>query len=449
MKPPNIPSPSKRTRSQELYERALGLIPGGVNSPVRAFRAVGAPPLLIARGRGSQVSDVDGRHYIDYIGAWGPLILGHAHANIERAVAQALERGTAYGLTTEAEVRMAQLLTEAVPSIEKVRLVNSGTEATMSAIRLARGFTKRDLIVKFIGCYHGHVDSLLVKAGSGVATFSLPESAGVPPQFAELTIAVPYNQPEALARTFESHRGKIAAVIIEPVVGNMGCVPPADGFLQFVRETTERDGSLLIFDEVMTGFRLAFGGAQELYGIRPDLTTLGKVIGGGLPIAAYGGRADIMDCVAPDGPVYQAGTLSGNSLAVAAGIAVLEELGRRPAIYKELESRTQRLAAGLRKEASRSLVSCCVNQVGSMFTVFFTPGPVRDFDSALGADRDRFAAFFRAMLERGVLLPPAQFEAAFVSAAHTDRDMETTLSAAREAFALLAPIPAASPAAKA
>jgi len=436
--------PAKRTRSQELYDRALRLIPGGVNSPVRAFRAVGAPPLIIARGRGSQVSDVDGRHYIDYIGAWGPLILGHAHPDIERAVVQALERGTAYGLTTEAEVRMAQLLTEAVPSIEKVRLVNSGTEATMSAIRLARGFTKRDLIVKFIGCYHGHVDSLLVKAGSGVATFSLPESAGVPRQFAELTIAVPYNQPEALARTFESHRGKIAAVIIEPVVGNMGCVPPADGFLQSVREITERDGALLIFDEVMTGFRLAFGGAQELYGIRPDLTTLGKIIGGGLPIAAYGGRADIMDCVAPDGPVYQAGTLSGNSLAVAAGIAVLEELGRRPAIYKELESRTQHLAEGLRKEASRSLVGSCVNQVGSMFTVFFTPGPVRDFDSALGADRDRFAAFFRAMLERGVLFPPAQFEAAFVSAAHTDRDMEATLAAAREAFALLPPIHAAS-----
>ena len=436
--------PAKRTRSQELYDRALRLIPGGVNSPVRAFRAVGAPPLIIARGRGSQVSDVDGRHYIDYIGAWGPLILGHAHPDIERAVVQALERGTAYGLTTEAEVRMAQLLTEAVPSIEKVRLVNSGTEATMSAIRLARGFTKRDLIVKFIGCYHGHVDSLLVKAGSGVATFSLPESAGVPRQFAELTIAVPYNQPEALARTFESHRGKIAAVIIEPVVGNMGCVPPADGFLQSVREITERDGALLIFDEVMTGFRLAFGGAQELYGIRPDLTTLGKIIGGGLPIAAYGGRADIMDCVAPDGPVYQAGTLSGNSLAVAAGIAVLEELGRRPAIYKELESRTQHLAEGLRKEASRSLVGSCVNQVGSMFTVFFTPGPVRDFDSALGADRDRFAAFFRAMLERGVLFPPAQFEAAFVSAAHTDRDIEATLAAAREAFALLPPIHAAS-----
>ena len=439
--------PARRTRSQELYDRARGLIPGGVNSPVRAFRAVGAPPLIIARGRGSNVSDVDGRYYIDFIGAWGPLILGHAHPDIERAVAQALERGTAYGLTTEAEIHMAQLIAEAVPSIEKVRLVNSGTEATMSAIRLARGFTKRDLVVKFIGCYHGHVDSLLVKAGSGLATFSLPDSAGVPTQFAELTLAVPYNQPEALAQAFASHQDKIAAVILEPVVGNMGCVPPADGFLQTVRELTERDGALLIFDEVMTGFRLAFGGAQALYGIRPDLTTLGKVIGGGLPIAAYGGRADVMDCVAPDGPVYQAGTLSGNSLAVAAGIAVLEELGRRPEIYKELGHRTQRLAAGLRQEASRALVGACVNQVGSMFTVFFTQGPVRDFDSALQANRERFGAFFRAMLERGVLFPPAQFEAAFVSAAHTDRDIEATLSAAREAFALLSPIPTASTAA--
>jgi glutamate-1-semialdehyde 2,1-aminomutase len=314
----------------------------------------------------------------------------------------------------------------------------------MSAIRLARGFTKRDVIVKFIGCYHGHVDSLLVKAGSGVATFSLPDSAGIPAQFAELTLAVPFNQPDALARTFESHAGKIAAVIVEPVVGNMGCVAPADDFLQTVREITERNGALLIFDEVMTGFRLAFGGAQELYGIQPDLTTLGKVIGGGLPIAAYGGRADIMDCVAPDGPVYQAGTLSGNSLAVAAGIAVLEELARRPGIYKELASRTQRLADGLRKEAARALVKTWVNQVGSMFTLFFTPGPVTDFDSAARADRESFATFFRAMLERGILFPPAQFEAAFVSAAHTERDIDTTLSAAREAFALLSPLPTAS-----
>jgi glutamate-1-semialdehyde 2,1-aminomutase len=429
--------PTRRTRSQEIYERAQKLIPGGVNSPVRAFRAVGASPLVIARGRGSQVADVDGKHYIDYIGAWGPLFLGHAHPDIERAVAQALERGTAYGLTTEAEVRLAELITRAVPSIEKVRLVNSGTEATMSAIRLARGFTGRDLVVKFIGCYHGHVDSLLVKAGSGVATFSLPESAGIPPQFAALTLALPFNQPDALAKAFETHRGKIAAVILEPVVGNMGCVSPADGFLRKVRELTERAGALLIFDEVMTGFRLAFGGAQELYGIRPDLTTLGKILGGGLPIAAYGGRADIMNCVAPDGPVYQAGTLAGNPLAVAAGIAVLEELGRRPGIYKEVDTRTRRLAAGLRREAARASVEVCVNQVGSMFTVFFTAGPVVDFDSALQSDRERFASFFRAMLEGGVLFPPAQFEAAFVSAAHAERDIDATLTAARDAFALV------------
>jgi glutamate-1-semialdehyde 2,1-aminomutase len=307
----------------------------------------------------------------------------------------------------------------------------------MSAIRLARGFTGRDLVVKFIGCYHGHVDSLLVKAGSGVATFSLPESAGIPPQFAALTLAIPFNRPEALAQALETHRGKIAAVILEPVVGNMGCVSPADGFLRKVRELTERAGALLIFDEVMTGFRLAFGGAQELYGIRPDLTTLGKILGGGLPIAAYGGRADIMNCVAPDGPVYQAGTLAGNPLAVAAGIAVLEELGRRPGIYKEVDTRTRRLAAGLRREAARASVEVCVNQVGSMFTVFFTAGPVVDFDSALQSDRERFASFFRAMLEGGVLFPPAQFEAAFVSAAHAERDIDATLTAARDAFALV------------
>ncbi|MGH9783622.1 MAG: glutamate-1-semialdehyde 2,1-aminomutase, partial [Terriglobia bacterium] len=342
--------PTRRTRSQEIYERAQELIPGGVNSPVRAFRAVGAAPLIIARGRGSQVADVDGKHYIDYIGAWGPLFLGHAHPDIERAVAQALERGTAYGLTTEAELRLAQLIHSAVPSIEKVRLVNSGTEATMSAIRLARGFTGRDLVVKFIGCYHGHVDSLLVKAGSGVATFSLPESAGIPPQFAALTLAIPFNRPDALAQAFETHRGKIAAIILEPVVGNMGCVAPADGFLRTVRELTARDGALLIFDEVMTGFRLAFGGAQELYGIRPDLTTLGKILGGGLPIAAYGGRADIMNCVAPDGPVYQAGTLAGNPLAVAAGRATLALLD--DAAYACLNARTETLAAGLREAAA-------------------------------------------------------------------------------------------------
>ena len=428
----------KTTRNNEIFEQAQRLIPGGVNSPVRAFRAVGLPPLIVSRGRGSQIVDADGNHYIDYIGAWGPLLLGHAHTDIERLVHQALEKGTAFGLTTEAEVHLAELITQAVPSIEMVRLVNSGTEATMSAIRLARGYTHRDLIVKFTGCYHGHVDSLLVKAGSGVATLALPDSAGIPRQFAELTISLPFNNIQAVEEAFASRPGQIAAVIVEPVAGNMGCVPPLPGFLQALREVTARDGALLIFDEVMTGFRLSRGGAQELYGIRPDLTTLGKVIGGGLPIGAYGGRRDIMGCVSPVGPVYQAGTLAGNPLAVAAGIAVLVELGRRAAtIYKELETRSARLAEGLVDAARKANVPACVNRVGSMLTLFFTPGPVVDYETASAADRDRFAAYYRAMLERGVLLPPSQFEAAFVSAAHSDRDIETTLQAAREAFAAI------------
>lgn len=436
--------PAKRPRSQELYERAKQLIPGGVNSPVRAFRAVDTVPVMIARGRGSQVTDVDGNHYIDYIGAWGPLLLGHAHPDVERAVEQALERGTAFGLTTEAEVLLAQLITEAVPSMEKVRLVSSGTEATMSAIRLARGFTGRDMIVKFIGCYHGHADSLLAKAGSGVATFGLPDSAGVPAEFTRLTLPLPFNRPEALEKAFAAHPDRIAAVILEPVVGNMGCVPPANGFLETARELTERHGALLIFDEVITGFRLAYGGAQALYGIRPDLTTLGKILGGGLPVGAYGGRAEIMDRVAPEGPVYQAGTLSGNPLAVAAGIAVLEELRRRPAIYAELETKTQRLTAGLLEAAWKAHVEVSVNQAGSLFTVFFTRGPVTDYDSALAADREQFARFFRAMLDRGILLPPSQFETCFLSIAHTDRELETTIEAARQSLELLARQPAGS-----
>jgi glutamate-1-semialdehyde 2,1-aminomutase len=424
----------KRTRSAELFERAKRLIPGGVNSPVRAFGAVGATPLFAVRGRGSKLTDADGNHYIDYIGGWGPLILGHAHPDIEKAIRDALERGTGFGLSTETEARLAQLIAEAMPSIEKVRLVNSGTEATMSAIRLARGYTGRDLIVKFIGCYHGHVDSLLVKAGSGVATFALPESAGVPAEFTRLTIAVPFNNESALREVFGAHAGKIAAVIVEPVVGNMGCVPPAKGFLQAIREMTARDGALLIFDEVMTGFRLGFGGVQGSTGVRPDLTTLGKIIGGGLPVGAYGGRADIMDRIAPLGPVYQAGTLAGNPLAVAAGIAALEELRRRPAIYSELESHAKRLTAGLVELAAKARIEVTINRVGSMFTVFFTRGPVTDFDSASASDRERYACFFREMLDRDVLLPPSQFEAAFLSAAHTEPDLDATLAASREAF---------------
>ena len=428
----------KHVRSQELYELAKHLIPGGVNSPVRAFGAVGTSPLFLTRGQGSKVVDADGNYYLDYIGEWGPLILGHSHTDVQMAIREALERGTGFGLSTEAEIRLAQLITEAMPSIEKVRLVNSGTEATMSAIRLARGFTGRKLIVKFIGCYHGHVDSLLVKAGSGVATFALPESAGVPEEFTRLTVTVPFNNSEAVEQVFSAHQGKIAAVIVEPVAGNMGCVPPAEGFLQTLRELSKRDGALLIFDEVMTGFRLGLGGVQGTCGVRPDLTTLGKIIGGGLPVGAYGGRAEIMDYVAPLGPVYQAGTLAGNPLAVGAGIAVLEELRRRPSIYTELEKRTAHLTASLQRLALEAGVEVSINRVGSMFTVFFTPEPVTDFDSACTADRECFAVYFRTMLERGVLLPPSQFEAAFVSAAHTDRDVDATLEAAREAFSAVA-----------
>lgn len=433
-----FPPPQKLVRSAELMERARRRIPGGVNSPVRAFGAVGASPVFITRGRGCTVVDADGRHYIDYVGAWGPLLLGHAHPDVERAVGQALERGTAFGFATEAEIRLAELINEIVPSVEKVRLVTSGTEATMSAIRLARGFTGRKKIIKFIGCYHGHVDSLLVKAGSGVATFALPDSAGVPPEFADLTIALPYNDVAAAEKAFAENAGQIAAVIVEPVAGNMGCVAPAPGFLPALRELTTRDGALLIFDEVMTGFRVSRGGAQELYGIRPDLTTLGKIIGGGLPIGAYGGRADIMDLIAPQGPVYQAGTLAGSPLAVAAGIAMLEELKRRPLLYAEIDARANRLAEGLQEFAVEMRIPTCVNRVGSMLTLFFTPGPVTDWDTADACDRARFARFFQLMLDRGVLLPPSQFEAWFVSAAHTDKDLDATLEAAEAAFVVLA-----------
>jgi glutamate-1-semialdehyde 2,1-aminomutase len=425
---------NKRMRSMELFERAQQLIPGGVNSPVRAFRAVGMPPVFLARGRGSEVVDADGRRYVDYVGAWGPLLLGHGYHDIERAVQKALERGTAFGLPTEAEVRLAQLVCESFPSIERVRLVNSGTEATMSAIRLARGFTGRDFIVKFDGCYHGHADALLVKAGSGVATFSLPDSAGVPAAFASLTLTAPYNDAATIRKIFSEQAGKIAAVIVEPVAGNMGCVPPREGFLEALRALTARDGALLIFDEVITGFRLGLGGAQELFGIRPDLTTLGKIIGGGLPVGAYGGRSDIMENVAPQGPVYQAGTLAGNPLAVAAGVAVIEELRRRPTLYSELDQRADRLAEALRKCAWDAHSEICINRAGSLLTAFFAKGPVVDFASAATADRARYARFFQAMLEHGILLPPSQFECWFLSAAHTDRDVEQTIAAAKEAF---------------
>ena len=415
------------SKSESLFRRAQELIPGGVNSPVRAFRSVGGNPVFLARGEGSHVIDVDGNRYIDYVGSWGPLLLGHRHPEILEALERALSIGTSFGAPTEAEVELAEAIRDAVPSMEMVRLVNSGTEATMSAIRLARGFTGRDLTVKFEGCYHGHVDSLLVKAGSGVATLGLPDTAGVPKSFSDSTIALPYNSPSAVEEAFGAHGERIAAVIVEPVVGNMGVVPPAAGFLEALRELTSRHGALLIFDEVMTGFRVAFGGAQQRYRIRPDLTTLGKVIGGGLPVGAYGGRKDIMEHVAPVGPVYQAGTLSGNPLAVAAGLAMLRHLKRHPEVYDRLETRAAALCAS-------APAGITVNRVGSMFTFFFTDGPVTDYESAKRSDTARFGRFFRAMLERGVYLPPSQFEAAFVSAAHTEEDIRQTIAAARDAF---------------
>jgi glutamate-1-semialdehyde 2,1-aminomutase len=370
---------------------------------------------------------VDGNEYVDYVGSWGPLLLGHRHPAILEALSAALEIGTSFGAPTQQEIELAEAIRDAVPSVEMVRLVNSGTEATMSAIRLARGFTGRDLTVKFEGCYHGHVDSLLVKAGSGLATLGIPDTKGVPQQFCGTTLTLPYNSADAVEEAFHDHGDKIACIIVEPVAGNMGCVPPAPGFLEALREITARYGALLIFDEVMTGFRVAFGGAQQRYGIRPDLTTLGKVIGGGLPVGAYGGRKEIMSQVAPEGPIYQAGTLSGNPLAVAAGLAMLRYLKTHPEVYTELEARTARPCAEVPAGVT-------VNHVGSMFTFFFTDSPVTDYESAKRSDTERFGRYFRAMLERGVYLAPSQFESAFVSAAHTDGEISRTIEAAREAF---------------
>jgi len=410
------------SRSEKLFRRAQDLIPGGVNSPVRAFRSVGGNPPFIARGEGSHIFDVDGNRYIDYVGSWGPLLLGHRHPEILEALERALAIGTSFGAPTAQEVELAEAICDAVPSIEMVRLVNSGTEATMSAIRVARGFTGRDLIVKFEGCYHGHVDSLLVKAGSGVATLGIADTQGVPRAFSETTIALPYNSVDAVEQAFHARGSEIAAVIVEPVAGNMGCVPPQPGYLEALRQITARAGALLIFDEVMTGFRVAFGGAQQRYGIRPDLTTLGKVIGGGLPVGAYGGRKDIMSKVAPAGPIYQAGTLSGNPLAVAAGLAMLRHLQAHPEVYERLEARSAALCAA-------APAGVTVNRVGSMFTFFFTDQKVTDYESAKRSDTARFGQFFRTMLERGIYLAPSQFEAAFVSAAHTEEDIRQTIAA--------------------
>jgi glutamate-1-semialdehyde 2,1-aminomutase len=421
-------------KSKELHSRACRVIPGGVNSPVRAFKSVGGEPPYIVRGQGSRIWDADGNECIDYVGSWGPLILGHAHPAVVEAVETANRNGASFGACTPAEAELAEEVIEALPAIEKIRFVSSGTEATMSAIRLARAFTRRNYIIKFEGCYHGHADSLLVKAGSGVATLGIPGSAGVLQEQAQFTLALPFNQPAAVEEAFAKLKDQIACIIVEPVVGNMGCVPPRDGYLQFLRKITAQHRSLLIFDEVMTGFRVAFGGAQELYQITPDLTTLGKIIGGGLPVGAYGGRAEIMDMVAPLGPVYQAGTLSGNPLAMAAGLASLRELKKHPGIYRQLEQRSSCLAGGVLDEARRTGVSLSANRVASMLTWFFQSGPVFDWDTAAKSDTRAFAGFHRRMLQGGIYLPPSQFEAMFVSAAHSENDIKQTIAMAKKAL---------------
>ena len=425
-------------RSQGLYQSALKVIPGGVNSPVRACRSVGmACPRFIASADGSHIVDEDGNNYIDYVGSWGPMILGHRYPAVVAAVLEALDQGMSFGAPTERETRLAEMLVAAVPALEMVRMVNSGTEATMSAIRLARGFTGRDHIVKFDGCYHGHADSLLVAAGSGVATLAIPGSPGVPEAVAAHTLSLPYNDAETVERVFASRGDQIAAVIVEPVAGNMGLVPPRPGFLETLRRETERWGALLIFDEVMTGFRVAYGGAQVLYGIRPDLSAFGKIIGGGFPVGAYGGRRDIMTRMAPEGPVYQAGTLSGNPMAMASGIATLTQL-QTPGFYEALDRRSGQLAEGLKNAAAKAGVPVAVDRVGSMMGMFFVEGPVNDFSDAQRSDLDRFTRYYRGMLDRGVYLAPSQFEALFVSAAHTEDDIAETLGAAREVLASLA-----------
>lgn len=420
------------TKSEQLFATAIDLIPGGVNSPVRAFRGVGGTPRFIKSARGATITDVDGNTYIDYVGSWGPMILGHADEEVVAALQEVAANGTSFGAPTELEIELAQEVVDAVPSIEMVRMVSSGTEATMSAIRLARGVTGRTKIIKFEGCYHGHGDSLLVKAGSGVATLGLPDSPGVPAVLAQNTITLPFNDATALEQTFAEH-ADIAAVIIEPVVGNMGCVPPQPGYLEALRTLTTKHVALLIFDEVMTGFRLARGGAQERYGIKPDITTLGKIIGGGLPVGAYGGSRDVMNNVAPAGPVYQAGTLSGNPLSMTAGLVTLRRL-RDASVYERLESSSQKLCDGLARAAQEAGITTITNRAGSMWTSFFTGEPVIDWTTANKSNRETYGKFFHGMLAAGVYLAPSQFEAAFVSLAHTDEIVEQTVAAARKAF---------------
>ena len=424
----------KQDNSKRLFDEARGLIPGGVNSPVRACKSVGADPLFIARGQGARIYDVDGNEYIDYVGSWGPLILGHAHPEATRAVEETIKNGSSFGAPTEQEVRLARLLCECMPNLERVRLVNSGTEATMTAIRLARGVTGRSRLVKFDGCYHGHADSLLVAAGSGVATLGIPGSPGVPDEIAGLTMSLPYNNLKTVEQAFYKYPEQIAAIIVEPVVGNMGVVPPNAGFLKGLADFCKENGALLIFDEVITGFRVGLGGAQELYGIKPDLTCLGKIIGGGLPVGAFGGRADIMKNLAPEGRVYQAGTLSGNPLAMAAGAAVIEVLKKSKGLYGRLDEMAAALADGLVERAKARNLPVWGNRVGSMSTLFFTDGPVVDYVSAAKSDTALYAKFYRGMREKGVYLAPSQFEASFVSDAHTMADVEKTLAAAEETF---------------
>jgi glutamate-1-semialdehyde 2,1-aminomutase len=422
-----------RPKSKEIFRRGEKRLVGGVNSPVRAFKAVGGAPLILTRGAGARVWDADDNSYLDYVCSWGALILGHANLAVAEAIADQARRGTSFGITTELEIELAERICGAIPSIEKIRFVSSGTEATMSAARVARGFTGRDLLLKFEGCYHGHADSFLSQAGSGLATFGISASAGVPQAAAALTVNVPYNDIAAVEKAFHAHKGQIAAVIVEPVAANMGVVPPAQDFLESLRDITLREGALLIFDEVITGFRLAWGGAQSVYRVTPDLTTLGKIIGGGLPVAAYGGRREVMDRLAPIGDVYQAGTLSGNPLAMRAGIETLKLLAT-PGFYARLDDRAARLAASLRRELAMTGIEGRVQAVGSLMTLFFTSQAVTNYAAAKRSDTARFAKFFNAMLDRGVMIAPSQFEALFVSSAHTDADIDATALAARESL---------------
>ncbi len=428
--------PRTLEKSCQLQQRAEKSLPGGVDSPVRAFRAVGGDPPFIVRAEGAYLWDIDGNRYVDYFGSWGPMILGHAAPYVVRAVQDAAARGTSFGASTPTEIDLAEMVRHAFPAVEMLRFVSSGTEATMSAIRLARAYTKRKFFIKFEGCYHGHADALLVKAGSGIATLGIPGSAGVPEETVQHTLALPYNNVTAVEEAFARYKGQIACIIVEPVVGNAGCIPPAPGYLEALREITRREGALLIFDEVMTGFRVALGGAQELYGIQPDMTCLGKIVGGGLPCGAFGGRAEIMRLLAPLGPVYQAGTLSGNPLAMAAGVATVGHLiEHRGTIYPQLEEASQAVTEGVAAIAREAGVSLTTNRVGSMWTWFFSAGPVTDYVSACGSNTAQFAAFHRSMLDAGVWLPPSQFEAVFLGTAHGEQEIASTLTAAKQAMA--------------